>query len=181
MSPCLYLVAASHLSPALLWHTSHPPRMHVTLATPHANSDIQIDLKSSSLFPSRMKHTCWGDVRGGNIWKSSFFFSFFFLSILSCSYETHSLQKTNTSHLQHANLNICWCVCSSAKVHVCGGYTWLGMCSCDSVPRCAERTCRADLTSWWMERNGGESYRRKFLHMYLMQCKNKIKKKWAAE
>lgn len=113
------------------------------------------------------------------------FFLFFVLSILSCSSKAHSLQKTNSSHLQHANWNICWCVCSSPKVHVCmceresgaGGYTWLGMCSCDSVPSCAERTCRADLTSWWMARNVGELYRRKFLHMYLMQCKKKKKKK----
>lgn len=116
------------------------------------------------------------------------FFLFFVLSILSCSSKAHSLQKTfcrEGSHLQHANWNICWCVCSSPKVHVCmceresgaGGYTWLGMWSCDSVPSCAERTCRADLTSWWMERNVGELYRRKFLHMYLMQCKKKKKKK----
>lgn len=176
MSPCLYLVAASHLSPALLWHTSHPPWMHVALPLrmpiPTFRSIWKVQTSSPPEWNTRVEAT-WEVEIFGNIF-------FFVLSILSCSSETHSLQKTNSSHLQHANLNICWCVCSSPKVHVCGGYTWLGMCSCDSVPRCAERTCRADLTSWWMERNGGELYRRKFLHVYLMQCKKKIKK-WGAE
>lgn len=55
----------AHFSPALTARG---------LATPHANPGIQIDLKSSSLFPSKIKDTCQLDVSGGNICKSIYLF-----------------------------------------------------------------------------------------------------------
>lgn len=159
----------AHFSPALIARG---------LATLHANPDIRIDSKSPNLFPSKIEHTCRHDVRGGNIW---IFFFFFFLSRSS---KTHSLQKTNSSHLQHANWNICWCVCvcacvqftKSAHIHVrerVGGdggcYTRPGMCSCDSVP-CWGRAEPIRPRAEW-KGNIEELSHRKLMHMHLLQDK----------
>lgn len=146
--------------------THHPAHAHGHPACQSQRSDLLEKFKPLPL-QNETHVSC-----NVSVWKSFFFF----LSTQLCPpHLKHIPSEDKQQSSAHANWNICWCVCSSPKVHAFiwervggGGYPGLGMCSCDSVHHCRERTFSTDLSLCWTKRNvQGSSWR--VLDVFLQQ------------